>query len=146
MEFNATFTVVLVSFVGFMLAMRQLFFEPIRRIKAAREAETTHAVTEAESLAQQAEALSANYAQQLTEARQQAQQLVATTRQDALTQAQQQRDGAKAQAAKDLASHVAQLETQAQAIQTELSADFAQFAEAIVANVHNANRQPAMVS
>ncbi|MBK8191336.1 MAG: hypothetical protein IPK79_12905 [Vampirovibrionales bacterium] len=83
MQFDGTLILVLLSFVGFMLAMRTIYFEPIRRIKAEREALLRHEQQEAAAFAAQCERLQAELEARLRQARQEAQQRIQAKRQSA---------------------------------------------------------------
>lgn len=144
MEFNATFTIIILSFVGFMVLMRQIFFEPIRKIKAARQQELTLASQEADDLAVSLSALSEDHKARLAEARQNAQQLVSKMRQDALQTSQAMRDEAKASAQQELASHVDALSASAKQIADELADERAAFATQITQRLQSSSKKPAL--
>ena len=102
MEFDGTFIVVIISFIGFMLLMRSIYFEPIRQIKAERETKKATDKQNASDYLKELEALQASYEQGLQDARKKAQQQIQQLRQNAKQSAAEKISAAKADAQKAL--------------------------------------------
>lgn len=83
MQFDGTLILVLLSFVGFMLAMRTVYFEPIRRVKAEREALLHAQQQDAVAFAAQCARTQAELDARLRQARQEAQARIQRSRQAA---------------------------------------------------------------
>ncbi|MFN8614393.1 MAG: hypothetical protein U0003_00565 [Vampirovibrionales bacterium] len=144
MEFDATFWVIMLSFFLFMGMMRQVYFEPIRAIKAQRQQEQALAQRLTAEYTQNAQTLEAAYHQSLGAARQQSQQLISARRKDASAQSAERLQTARSEAALTLAAHTQQLQQQAQTVYTELVPDRTALTEQLVQRL--TQKAPALVS
>lgn len=87
---NGTFLFTFFSFILFMLLMKNLFFDPIRRIKAERAQKIETDEQTARTLVKEFEVLNQDYEQELKVARQNAQKLILESREAAKKQASSQ--------------------------------------------------------
>ncbi len=87
MQFDGTFFAVILSFTVFMLLMRAVYFEPVRRIKEQREAKKAVDRKDTEAFVEEHERLRLEYETGLKEARLKAQKVIQELRQDAKKQA-----------------------------------------------------------
>jgi len=106
---NGTFLLVFISFVVFMLTMRAVFFEPVRKVKAERERKLTGDQNHAQAAALETTELSRSYEDALKQARAKALALVASLQ----TQARQEAQGtvlkARTRAQEDLDKRMGEL-------------------------------------
>jgi F0F1-type ATP synthase membrane subunit b/b' len=76
LDFNVTLVAIIASFVVFMLAMKAVFFDPIRRIKVLREQKIKLDMISTQELQQELDTLSQRVQHQIKESRVKAQQLI----------------------------------------------------------------------
>ena len=145
MEFDATCWVILASFFVFMMGMRQVYFEPIRAIHAVRAHEQAEAQQLAGDYTLSAQSLEASYQLSLQTARQQSQQLVSERRRQALSESAARLQVARSEANQTLATHVAQLQEQSNALYLELVPERAAWTEQLVSRLTATAKTPSLV-
>lgn len=106
---NGTFLLVLVSFVVFMLLMRAVFFEPVRKVKAEREEKLKGDADSAHNAVSEISELNLNYESALKDARAKAQALVASLQTQARQEAQATVQKARSKAQEDLDKRMGEL-------------------------------------
>lgn len=136
LNIDATFLLVFLSFVVFMLAMKQLYFDPIRQIKETREDKIRGDQQNALSLADQYQQLNQGYEAQLREARQKAQQIILEFRENAKKSAADQVSEAREEAHTELEAQLADLAKWREKTYKSLSTDKDQLVEAIISKVY----------
>lgn len=132
MQFDGTFIVVFISFMIFMFLMRQVYFEPVRQIKAQREQDKLGSVDAAAQLAKDAQKLNEDYAKDIQQARQKAQQHIQDARTEAQKQSSEVVGQARQQAEAELKETVESLKQQADQVYDELKVEQAQLVEHIL--------------
>jgi F-type H+-transporting ATPase subunit b len=102
-----TFIVMIISFLVFMVLMKNVFFDPIREIKQERELATSGQLAESEALLTEHQALFASYEEELKKARLQAQKIITEFRdkakQDAYAKVNATREDSRVTLEKQLA-------------------------------------------
>lgn len=106
---NGTFLLVLISFVVFMLMMRAMFFEPVRKVKAEREEKLKGDQDSAQRAALEMTELQLNYENELKQARAKAQALVGSLQTQARQEAQATVLKARQKGQEDLDKRMAEL-------------------------------------
>lgn len=137
-EVNFTFFMVLFSFVIFMLAMRSLYFEPIRNIKAERARKIEEDQRHAQSLHQERDLLNRDYEAGLKEARQKAQHVILEFRENAKKQASEQVTKARNEAAAQLEQQMAEIATWREEAYQQLESEKRMLADGIIHKLFNA--------
>lgn len=132
-----TFLYTAVSFLIFMVLMKNVFFDPIRDIKAERDEALTGQAREAQDLLKEHQSLFASYEEQLRQARLQAQKLITEQRDkaksDAFSQVTQTRD----QARQDLESQLAAIAEEREVVYRELAPEKTALVQLILDKVVN---------
>ncbi|MEB3246129.1 MAG: hypothetical protein VKJ06_09120 [Vampirovibrionales bacterium] len=136
LSFDATFLIIMVSFVLFMMALKAMLFDPIQRIKQHR-ADTLLQAAEAEAAAlARSETLAAECQAKLTQAHQRSQQLIAESRAKAQAEAQKRLDEARKQAQDALQVKMAELSNWQASTQQALKAEQSRLATHLIQQLH----------
>lgn len=133
---------VLLSFVVFMILMKAVFFDPIRNIKAAREAQILNDQNKAQEVLHEHESLHLNYEVQLKEARQKAQQLITDLRDQAKGDASGKISKAREEARLHLEAKLAEIATSREETYQALDDERTSLAETILKRVLKINTSP----
>lgn len=135
LEFNATFILVVISFVIFMLFMKSLYFDPVGRIKQTR-------ISRIEADQQSAAAYLADYDQLrqkyelgLSAARKEAQQIIQNLRRNAKQSAGEMIAAAKTEAGAHLEKEISELHRAQEAAYLEVSSQKSELVRLIIQKV-----------
>ena len=124
----------------FMLVMRAIFFEPVRKVKAEREEKLTGDQEHAQNALSQIAQLQQNYEDQLRQARTKAHALVASLQTQARQEAQGTVQKAREKAQEDLDKRMAELHQWREETYQSLSGERQQLARTIIEKVSGGSK------
>jgi F-type H+-transporting ATPase subunit b len=142
MQFDGTFFLIIASFVVFMLLMRAIYFEPIRRIKDQRERKKLEDREQADSSLAEYTRLQEEYEASLRDARRRAQQVILEVRQGAKKTASETVGKAREEVRQDLERQMAELARWREEAYGQLAEDRRALAGTIIQKI-TAGRIPA---
>jgi len=140
-QFNATFLFVLLSFFVFMLLMKAVFFDPLLRIKTAREQQLEGDKVTASSAADEWVQLRHRYEDGLKEARKAAYGLIQESSRHAKTEAQAIVQTAKQQAQQQIDAQLQTLQSWRDNAYQDLQQERAALAQLVVERVSARSRE-----
>jgi F-type H+-transporting ATPase subunit b len=135
LNIDATFLFVFVSFVVFMLLMKQVYFEPIRQIKAEREQKVAEDRENAQSFYGELESLRTGYENSLKEARLKAQSLIQEHRQKAKKSADEQVSKARGEAHQQIEAQMQEIARAREEAYMQLEADKKNLVETVLGKI-----------
>jgi len=122
-DFNLTLILVIVSFVIFMLLMKAIYFDPMLKIKLAREEKMNADQASAQQLSQEFEQIEANYQATIQKARKDAHTVIQTIQQDARRSSQETIQKARAEVQADLERQMTDLHQWQETTYQEMAPD-----------------------
>ena len=143
-SFDGTFILILLSFILFMFVMKAIYFEPVMRVKEARERKLTDDKESAQNFAAEYARLREEYEGGLRKARLEAHQVVQEIRQQAKATASQTITQARTDAQAELDRQMADLAAWREDTYRQMESERETLAKTIIQKVTAAgNRQTA---
>jgi F-type H+-transporting ATPase subunit b len=142
LSIDLTFVLVLVSFLGFMLAMKAVFFDPIQKVKEDRAQKLKTDRESAHNAAETHNKLNRDYEAQLREARKRAQQVIQEIRQEAKGKAGERVLQARENARQELEAKMEELARQREEVYEQLAPNRKALAHTIVEKVRAGSQTP----
>ena len=136
LNLDATFLIIFLSFIVFMLAMKQVYFDPMRAIKAQREQKILDDQQSAQAFLEQHGQLHQGYEAQLREARQKAQQIILEFRESAKKSAMDQIATVREESRVQLDRQMADLVQWREEAYQDLASEKAQLVESIIGKIY----------
>jgi F-type H+-transporting ATPase subunit b len=139
---NATFIIVFISFVLFMLLMRGVFFEPVAGILAQRSQKLADDREAIESSQVSCAQLTAQYQQSIAGAQRKAQAVLQASRDEARKQVTQLLEDARQQAQRDVEAQLAELKTWQANTMTQLVSEKEGLVQLVIQKIRHSQAGP----